>query len=321
MINTLIGQKIDQAQDFFENGKRVPVTQIALTDNVVLQAKTTDKDLYTAVQLGAGVKKKPIRAYLGHAKKAHSAGSGQAGPIVAPLKIREVRLPQKDEAEMPKAGDLINAESVFKPGDIIEVTGTSKGKGFAGGVKRHGFKGGPKTHGQSDRHRAPGSIGQGTTPGRVYKGKRMAGRMGSDTVTVKNLRVVDVDTEAKMLFVSGLVPGHKNSWVYITKTGEDKKFVQLLSAKEEEKIEEVVESPSEVVEDTAEVVSQPSEEVKTSSETVVTAESEVKTAEENVKTVDETVELAADTVEAPVDSAEQNSEEVKIDESKKEENA
>jgi large subunit ribosomal protein L3 len=313
MINTLIGQKIDQTQDFFENGKRVPVTQIALTDNVVLQTKTTDKDSYTAIQLGAGVKKKPIRAYLGHAKK--------AGLSVASLKIREVRLPQKDEAEMPHVGDLISAESVFKPGDIIEVTGKSKGKGFAGGVKRHGFKGGPKTHGQSDRHRAPGSIGQGTTPGRVYKGKRMAGRMGSDTVTVKNLRVVDVDTETKTLYVSGLVPGHKNSWVYITKTGEDKKFVQLLSAKEEEKVEEVVESLAEVVENTTEVVSKPSEEVKTSSEAVATAEEEVKTAEENVKTVDETVELAAESVETPTDSGEQNSEEVKIDESKKEENA
>lgn len=322
MLNTLIGQKLDQTQDFLENGKRIPVTQIALTDNVVLQTKTTDKDLYTAVQLGAGVKKKPIRAYLGHAKKAHSASSGQAGPIVAPLKIREVRLSHKDEAEMPKVGDLINAESVFKPGDIVEVTGTSKGKGFAGGVKRHGFKGGPKTHGQSDRHRAPGSIGQGTTPGRVYKGKRMAGRMGSDTVTVASLKVVNVDAEAKILYVSGLVPGHKNSWVYITKTGEDKKFVPLLSSKEEEKAEEVTEAQLEVVEDATVAVSQSSDEVKkTSSETVTTAVEEVMTAEESVKTAEDVVEVAVDTVETPVEEVRVADEAKEVEVTKKEENA
>lgn len=306
MINTLIGQKLDQTQDFLENGKRIPVTQIALTENVVLQTKTHDKDLYTAVQLGAGVKKKPIKAYAGHAKK--------AGVNVAPLKIREVRLSQKDEAEMPKAGDLINAESVFKPGDIVEVTGTSKGKGFAGGVKRHGFKGGPKTHGQSDRHRAPGSIGQGTTPGRVYKGKRMAGRMGSDTVTVASLKVVNIDAEAKILYISGLVPGHKNSWVYITKTGEDKKFVPLLSSKEEEKVEEVTEPSVEVAEDTAGVASQPSEEVKTSSETVTTAEEEVKTAEENVEPVED-AKVSEEAKEPEEKKAEDASEE-QVEESK-----
>ncbi len=226
MISTLIGQKLDQAQDFLQNGKRVPVTEIAVTENVVLQIKTAESDSYTAIQLGAGLKKKPIKSALGHAKK--------AGQKSAPLKIREVSVKDISEDEMPKLGDFVSVDAVFKPGDMVEVTGVSKGKGFAGGVKRHGFKGGPKTHGQSDRHRAPGSIGQGTTPGRVYKGKRMAGRMGTETVTVKNLTVVDVDNEAKKLYVTGLVPGHKNSWVYITRIGEDKKFVPLLSAVEKE---------------------------------------------------------------------------------------
>jgi len=273
MINTLIGQKTDQKQDFLENGVRIPVTEIAVKDNFVTQVKTAEKDAYLAIQLGAGVKKRPIKASLGHAKK--------AGVKNAPLKIKEVRLESLSE-DLPKAGDLLSVDAVFKPGDIVEVTGTSKGKGFAGGVRRYNFKGGPKTHGQSDRHRAPGSIGQTTTPGRVYKGKRMAGRMGSDTVTVKNLRVVDVDTEHKKLYVSGLIPGHKNSWVYITRTGEDKKFVPLFSPQSinegsvdeaQEKIEETVEEVKPVVEAKEEVKEA---EVITAEDTIITDKVEEK---------------------------------------------
>ncbi|MBI1982210.1 MAG: 50S ribosomal protein L3 [Candidatus Levybacteria bacterium] len=126
--------------------------------------------------------------------------------------------------------DALKALEVFKPGDIVDVIGVSKGKGFAGVVKRHHFKGGPRTHGQSDRERAPGSIGQTTTPGRVYKGKRMAGRMGHERVTIKNLQVIDV-SEDKIL-IKGLVPGPKNSLVMVRKVSEDKKFVPLY--KEEE---------------------------------------------------------------------------------------
>lgn len=229
MLNTLIGQKINQSQDFLENGMRIPVTEISVGENAVVQVKTVEKDNYSAVQLGAGLKKKPTKAFAGHAKK--------GGLKNTPSIIKEVSL--KDGAdEAPNSGDIIKVDGVFKPGDVVQITGTSKGKGFAGAVKRHGFSGGPKTHGQSDRHRAPGSIGQGTTPGRVYRGKRMAGRMGQDTVTIKNLTVVDVDPENNKLFVSGLIPGHRNSWIYITKTGEDKKFVQLLSAKEKAKASE-----------------------------------------------------------------------------------
>lgn len=224
MIQTLIGQKLEQSQNFLKNGKRIPVTGISVLENVVLQVKTSEKEAYSAVQLGTGSKKKPTKSLLGHAKK--------AGRSLAPLKTREVTLKDVKAEDMPKTGDLLNVDTVFKPGDIIQVTGISKGKGFAGVVKRYNFRGGPKTHGQSDRHRAPGSIGQGTTPGRVYKGKRMAGRMGSDTVTVRNLRVVDVDSTSNKLYVSGLIPGHRNSWVYITRIGEDKKFVPLISTKE-----------------------------------------------------------------------------------------
>lgn len=264
MISTLIGQKLDQAQDFLQNGKRVPVTEIAVTENVVLQIKTVDSDSYAAIQLGAGTKKKPINSALGHAKK--------AGQKSAPLKIREVSVKDISEDEVPKLGDFVSVVDVFKPGDIVEVTGVSKGKGFAGGVKRHGFKGGPKTHGQSDRHRAPGSIGQGTTPGRVYKGKRMAGRMGTETVTVKNLTVVDVDNEAKKLYVTGLVPGHKNSWVYITRIGEDKKFVPLLSIVQKEEAKAKDEAAANVTEET------PVEEVKTEESVSEETPKEVKAA-------------------------------------------
>lgn len=115
--------------------------------------------------------------------------------------------------------------NVLKPGDVVDVRGVSKGKGFAGVVKRHHFKGGPRTHGQSDRERAPGSIGQTTTPGRVYRGKRMAGRMGQEKVTVKNLRIVDIRDD--LIFLKGLVPGARNSVVSIKKKGEDKKFIPL----------------------------------------------------------------------------------------------
>lgn len=231
MFKALIGQKIDQTQTFLEDGKRIPVTEVSVADNVVVQVKTDVTDKYTAVQLGVGTKKKPIKALAGHSKK--------LGVANTPSLLREVAW--IGDEELPKSGDVVSVESVFQPGDIVKVTGTSKGKGFAGGVKRYGFRGGPKTHGQSDRHRAPGSIGQGTTPGRVYRGKKMAGHMGVDTVTVSNLVVVDVDLENKKLFVLGLVPGHKKAMLIVTKTGEQKKFVRLLSVKlkeDEEKAKE-----------------------------------------------------------------------------------
>jgi len=290
MLQALIGQKIDQTQTFLENGRRIPVTEVSVMDNVVVQIKTDEKDKYSAVQVGFGKKKNPIKARSGHSKK--------AGLESSPSLSREVAW--IGEEEMPKAGDAITVESVFKPGDIVKVTGTSKGKGFAGGVKRYHFRGGPKTHGQSDRHRAPGSIGQGTTPGRVYKGKRMAGHMGVETVSVTNLLVVDVDSENNKLYVLGLVPGSKKSMIVITRTGEKKNFVRLLStklkedaqkAKEDARIAEEQEKAAAEAEKPVEpevTEEAPVTEAKTAEETVASKEA-ISTAEETVADATEAV--------------------------------
>lgn len=289
MINTLIGQKTDQTQSFLENGNRIPVTEISVAENVVLQVKTPEIDKYSAVQLGIGAKKKSNKAILGQAKK--------AGITNAPIKIKEVR----NAPDELKTGDAIKVDGVFKPGDIVQVTGTSKGKGFAGVVKRHGFSGGPKTHGQSDRHRAPGSIGQGTTPGRVYKGKRMAGRMGQDTVTVRNLTVVGVDPENNKLYVSGLIPGSRNSFVYITRTGENKKYVPLISDKKEV-VEEVAAPVAKDQEAEAGVSEEAQVEPSAKEVEVTSAVEDVKDITETVTTASETVETAADTVQTPAET-------------------
>lgn len=198
MINALLGEKIDQTQRFLADGTRIPVTRIHVPDNAVVLVKTKEKDGYLAIQLLLGKEKREV---------------------------------QTDSESVPKVGDKIAVSQIFKAGDVIDVTGISKGKGFAGVVKRHHFKGGPRTHGQSDRERAPGSIGQTTTPGRVYKGKRMAGRMGHERVTVKNLRVVEVSPSS--LLIKGLVPGVKHTLVMIKKVSEDKKFIPLYKEEEE----------------------------------------------------------------------------------------
>lgn len=220
-MNTVIGRKIKQTQMFLIDGTRIPVTVVEVSDNAIVGVKTVEKHGYSAVQLGFGSRKKASKSLIGQIKKANLQ--------VTPLLIREVRLTADEQA--PVMGELLSVDAVLKPGDIIKVVGISKGKGFAGVVKRHGFHGGPRTHGQSDRERAPGSIGQTTTPGRVYRGKRMAGRMGQDTVSVTNLQVVAVNITSgkKTVFVKGLVPGSVNSIVTIEKTGElsEKKFVAL----------------------------------------------------------------------------------------------
>jgi len=225
-LQTILGQKIEQSQKFLEDGTRVPITRLWVKGNVVVAVKTNDKDHYSAIQLGFGSRKKTTKTLAGHIKGAKKD--------TAPKFLKEVRT---DEVLEP--GTMINASEILKEGDIIDITGTSKGKGYTGVVKRHHFKGGPRTHGQSDRERAPGSIGQTTTPGRVYKGKRMAGRMGQDTVTIKNLTVVGV-TEDEVL-VKGLVPGSVNSMVIVKKVGENKKFTPLFREKEEEVAEAPVE--------------------------------------------------------------------------------
>lgn len=222
MVNTILGTKLHMSQAFTQTGIRVPVTVVKSGPNVVTQVKTGDKDGYKALQLGFGTRKtknmtKPV---LGHLKGVLKEGK-------APRFLREVRL---DEDVEYQPGDVVVPSQVLKPGDLVQVTGISKGKGFAGGVKRWGFAGGPKTHGQSDRHRAPGSIGQGTTPGRVLKGKKMAGRMGNEQVTIKNLTVLKVDEESGGVWLAGSVPGARNSLLLIKKIGEDKKFERLVGA-------------------------------------------------------------------------------------------
>jgi large subunit ribosomal protein L3 len=209
-MQTLLGKKLRMSHTFIE-GTRVPVTVVETGPCLVTQIKRQDSDGYWAVQLGFGTKKdkhstKPL---LGHVK---SAQKDQPG---SPRYLREVRVM---EAPTFSVGDVITLNKIFRKGDVVTVTGISKGKGFAGVVKRWGFAGGPKTHGQSDRHRAPGSIGQGTTPGRVLKGKKMAGRLGSDRVSVSNLMVVDINPSANELWISGSIPGTKGSLIIVKKT-------------------------------------------------------------------------------------------------------
>lgn len=237
-MQALLGQKKGQSQRFLQSGTRVPVTLVSIPANPVVAIRTEDTNGYTAVQLGFGSSKKPHKSLSGIAKKANLQNT--------PKIYREVKLA---DDTLPTVGDLIKVTDVFKPGDIVQVTGVSKGKGFAGGVKRYGFRGGPRTHGQSDRERAPGSIGQTTTPGRVYKGKRMAGRMGHEQVTIKNLKVVDVTDET--LLIAGLVPGPVNNVLLIQKIGEDKKFVPLYSIPAEEPAQEEGKSEESAVEESS----------------------------------------------------------------------
>ncbi len=189
-------------QIFAEDGTLVPVTAIEAGPCVVTQIKTSAKEGYDAIQLGFGEAKKLNKPQQGHLK--------QLGSFKY---LREFRI--KDPSEV-SLGQKVSVE-IFQPGELVDVTGTSKGRGFAGVVKRHHFAGGPKSHGQSDRHRAPGSIGAGTNPGRVIKGLRMAGHMGNERVTVKNLKVIRVDPNRNLLLVKGAVPGPRNGLLSIRK--------------------------------------------------------------------------------------------------------
>jgi len=190
------------SQIFEEGGLVRAITAIEAGPCTVTQVKTPEKDGYSAIQLGFQQAKKLNKPETGHLKGV---------PLLRHL--REVRLDSTGEYQQ---GQQIDA-SLFEVGELVDVVGTSKGKGYAGGVKRYHFRGGPKTHGQSDRHRAPGSIGATTTPGRVYKGTRMAGHMGDVRVTVQNLKVVEVDPERNLLVLEGAVPGATNGLVFVRK--------------------------------------------------------------------------------------------------------
>jgi large subunit ribosomal protein L3 len=207
MIPGIIGKKIGMSQVFSDSGKVEAVTVIEAGPCLVTQIKTADKEGYNAVQLGFSNAKKLNKAEQGHLK--------ELGKL---KKLREFRV--DDTAEM-KVGDKVDV-SQFKTGDVVNVTGVSKGKGFSGVVKRHGFHGGPKTHGQTDRHRAPGAIGATTSPGRVLKGMRMAGHMGAERVTQKGLTVYKTDPEHNLLLVQGAVPGAKNGLLLISKVSKRK---------------------------------------------------------------------------------------------------
>lgn len=203
MLKALLGKKIGMSQIFDENGKRIPVTVIEAGPCFVTAIKTKEKDDYSAVQIGYEEGKKLKKPEIGHLKKAK---------IKEKLKnLREIRIEIETETEL-KPGDKIDV-SVFKEGEKVTVSGISKGKGFAGVIKRWGFRRGPETHG-SDHHRRPGSIGS-MFPQRVLPGKKMPGRMGKERVTTKGLKIMKIEPERNLLLVKGAVPGAKKSLVEI----------------------------------------------------------------------------------------------------------
>jgi len=203
MLKGLLGKKIGMTQIFDDNGTAIPVTIIEAGPCYVTQIRKVETEGYSAVQLGFGeVKPKRLTSgQIGHLKRND----------IAPLRyLREFRI----KADEVNEGDQLTV-GVFEVGDHVDVTGTSKGRGFAGVVKRHGFAGGPKTHGQSDRQRAPGSIGATSGTARVFKGKRMPGHMGNRRVTSQNLKIVLVDAERNLIGVRGAVPGPKGGLLVI----------------------------------------------------------------------------------------------------------
>lgn len=207
MTKGILGKKVGMTQIFNETGELVPVTVVEVKPNVVLQVKTMGTDGYNAVQLGIEDKREVLsnKPAQGHVKKANTAPKRF---------IKEFRDAELGDVEV---GNEILVDT-FAEGDIVDVTGTSKGKGFQGVIKRHNQSRGPETHG-SRYHRRPGSMGMATHPGRVFKGKKLAGRMGGEQVTVQNLEIVRVDTDRNVLLIKGNVPGSKKSLVQI-KTAE-----------------------------------------------------------------------------------------------------
>ncbi|MBN2187468.1 MAG: 50S ribosomal protein L3 [Dehalococcoidia bacterium] len=202
MFPGIIGKKIGMTQLFLENGEAIAVTAIEAGPSVVTQVKSQAKDGYNAIQLGFG--------------KAKRLTSPQKGHLQGIDKVRYLHEFRNEDISSTKRGEKVDISSL-NSGDLVNVTGFSKGRGFAGVVKRYHFAGGPKTHGQSDRHRAPGSIGATTSPGRVLKGKHMAGHMGNRKTTVHNLEVIQADSNRSLLLLKGAGPGANGSLVIIRK--------------------------------------------------------------------------------------------------------
>jgi large subunit ribosomal protein L3 len=207
MIQALLGRKLGMTRLFDENGVVTASTLIEAGPCFITQLRTAESDGYIAVQLGFGTKPRASKPHKGHLKK---AGLPDRNGLEA---LREVPADSVEDLEL---GARVDA-SMFAQGEIVDVVGTSKGKGFAGVMKRHNFHGGPKTHGQSDRWRHSGSVGSGTTPGRTFKNMRMAGHLGDARVTVKNLRILSVDPERNLVALRGAIPGPNGGLVMIRK--------------------------------------------------------------------------------------------------------
>jgi len=216
----IIGRKLEMSQRYRPNGEVVPVTLVKVEPCVITQVKTSDKDGYTAVQVGTGSKRHLAKPQVGHLKPVAEAGNLAT--------LREFRL---DSVDGIAAGAVCDVES-FVSGDVIDVTGISKGKGFQGVVKRHHFRGGPATHGHKDNLRMPGSIGAGGHQ-HVHPGQRMAGRMGGDQVTVKHLEIVEVMADQGLVAVKGAVPGARGATLLIVAPEGDMKFIAAKAPAEE----------------------------------------------------------------------------------------
>ena len=208
-VKAILGRKIGTTEMVRGGGEIDCVTAVAAGPCTVTQVKTAETDGYEAVQIGFEEVRRATRPMEGHQRAA-------GGRFRHLREIRADRGPGFDLSGLEVGATL--SVSAFEPGDRVDATGISKGRGFAGGIKRHGFHGGPKTHGQSDRHRAPGSIGAGSTPGKVLKGLRMAGHYGAARITVQNLEVVSTDPDRNLIFIKGAVPGPGNSLLYIRRS-------------------------------------------------------------------------------------------------------
>lgn len=237
MINAILGTKKGMSQAFLVDGTRIPITKIQAGPCLVTQIKTSNKDGYQAIQLGFKRKKrkKLTKPLAGHLRNA--TWPEKRKEKMMPRELKEVKI-TNDLDPILKVGDVIAADKILVAGDIVNVTGVSRGKGFTGVMKRWGFKGGPRTHGQSDRERAPGSIGQSATPGRVFKGKKMPGRSGRARVTVRNLQVLKV-TEEGEVWLKGQIPGSRNGLVTLKKVGKITEFKGLYEEKPIKKVNQV----------------------------------------------------------------------------------
>ena len=221
MLYSIFATKLDMTQAWSKQGKRLAITRCKADDNLIVDKKSAD-----TFEVGYGQKKiknmsKPLRSKM--QKSGFSIGVTQLQGV---KQFTPSTQDENDSADQTKIGDVVKVGQVLEVGDVVKVQGITKGRGFAGVMKRWGFSGGQRTHGQSDRERAPGSIGAGTDPGRVWPGKKMPGHYGTDTKTISGLVVVHLDQETGEVWLSGPVPGFYSSTVKITKTG-DKKMIEL----------------------------------------------------------------------------------------------